>query len=344
MTATGTDSRGAPSTGRSPSEQSLLTPYARFREEPHVALQEVGLHLAGEGWRSYNHITGQEIFYSGFSENMKTMVLRQALLQKQIALLANKRVEVELNEGRLGALGVEGEDMCYKSTRERRRRDIEDQLRQVVEKWTDRMICKMDSRRFIRGAYYFATQLLTRAYHQGIYVSSEEVQRLRAVAEQAAVKKQSIIFLPCHRSHIDYVSLHLVCYRLGLALPTVIAGDNLNFPLVGAFLQHAGAMWIRRSFGDDQLYPALVQSYIDTLLQNGHNIECFIEGGRSRTGKLLQPKFGILRFLLDSVLSDRVGWHVPELLRDQALPANHRHALYRLKTLSFAQYLHSMTK
>lgn len=74
----------------------------------------------------------------------------------------------------------------------------------------------------------------------GIHVSSEEVLRLRAVATEAAKNKQSIVFLPCHRSHVDYVSLQLVCYRLGLALPTVVAGDNLNFPLVGTFLQHAG--------------------------------------------------------------------------------------------------------
>lgn len=147
------------------------------------------------------------------------------------------------------------------------------------------MICKMDSKYFIRGAYYFATQLLTRAYHQGIHINSEEVLRLRRVAEEAAEKGQSIIFLPCHRSHVDYVSIQVICYRLGLALPTVVAGDNLNFPVVGYFLQHAGAMWIRRSFGDDQLYQTLVQSYIDTLLQNGHNLECFIEGGRSVRGR-----------------------------------------------------------
>lgn len=65
-------------------------------------------------------------------------------------------------------------------------------------------------------------------------------------------------------------------------------------------------MWIRRSFGEDRLYTTVVQAYIDTLLQNGFNFECFIEGGRSRTGKLLSPKFGILSFLLDSVLSGRV--------------------------------------
>ncbi len=287
-------------------EEKLLEPYARFRSAPLNALQELGLHIWGEGWRAYDQIVGQEIFYPGFSENMKAMVMRQESLRKQITVLANKRVEVELQEGLVGPLGVEGEGTESTERREARRNEIEDELREVSETWLDSMICKMDSRYFIRGAYYFASQLLTRAYHQGIHISKEEITHLRTVAEEAAKKKQSIIFLPCHRSHVDYVSLQLICFRLGLALPTVVAGDNLNFPLVGSFLQHAGAMWIRRSFGEDQLYPTLLQAYIDTLLQNGHNLECFIEGGRSRTGKLLQPKFGILRFFLESVLSGRV--------------------------------------
>lgn len=64
--------------------------------------------------------------------------------------------------------------------------------------------------------------------------------RLRKVAAKAEKDKQSIVFLPCHRSHVDYVSLQIICYRLGLALPTVVSGDNLNFPVVGSFLQHAG--------------------------------------------------------------------------------------------------------
>ena len=139
----------------------------------------------------------------------------------------------------------------------------------------------------------------------GIHVSSEEVIRLRDVAAKAAIDKHSIIFLPCHRSHVDYVSLQVICYRLGISLPTVIAGDNLALPGLKQFLQSAGAMWIRRSFAGDSLYTTIVQSYIDTLLQMGMNIEAFIEGGRSRTGKLLSPKFGILSFIMDAVISGR---------------------------------------
>jgi 1-acyl-sn-glycerol-3-phosphate acyltransferase len=290
----------------SPEEHELLEPYSRFRQEPINALAELGQHISGTGWRSYDKIIGREIFYPGFSERMKGMVMQQQKLRGKIGELAAKRVEAEMLEGRLGPMGLDGEQEQWRVKRDERRRELEGQLSSVAEQWTDGMICKMDSRYFIRGAYYFATQLLTRAYHQGIHINSEEVLRLRRVAEEAAEKGQSIIFLPCHRSHVDYVSLQVICYRLGLALPTVVAGDNLNFPIVGSFLQHAGAMWIRRSFGDDQLYQTLVQSYIDTLLQNGHNLECFIEGGRSRTGKLLQPKFGILSFVLDSVLSGSV--------------------------------------
>ncbi|KAG2164577.1 hypothetical protein VTO58DRAFT_103100 [Aureobasidium pullulans] len=276
-------------------ETPLLSSYARFRSAPLDFLREVSLHLSGTGWRSYDDFIGRNIFYNGFSSHITALVLKNPRLQAKISELAHKRLDVEIAEGTLPDHKVED-----------RRKELEAQLVQVADSWTDQMICKMDSRRFIRGAYYFATQLLTRAYHQGIHVSSEEVLRLRKVAKEAERKKQSIIFLPCHRSHVDYVSLQLICYRLGLALPIVVAGDNLNFPVVGPFLQHAGAMWIRRSFGDDALYTTLVQAYLDTLLQEGHNFECFVEGGRSRTGKLLQPKFGILSFLLESVLSGQV--------------------------------------
>lgn len=134
----------------------------------------------------------------------------------------------------------------------------------------------------------------------------EEVLTLTQYARRAAELKQSLVFLPCHRSHIDYVSLQVICYRLGIALPSVIAGDNLNFPVVGSFLQNAGAFYIRRSMGDDKLYSTMVQGYVDTLLKGGYNMECFIEGTRSRTGKLLPPKFGILNFVLSSILSGRV--------------------------------------
>ncbi|KAI1383692.1 acyltransferase-domain-containing protein [Hypoxylon trugodes] len=282
-------------------EEPLLHNMARFRSEPLQFLREVSLYVSGTGWRAYDNVIGQPIYYTGFSEQMKNAVVSAPLLQSRISQLADRRLEIEEKEGWL-----KKDDKDFVTKKAQRRAIIESSIQEVAEKMTNDMICKFESKTFIRGAYYLVTQLLTRAYHQGIHVSSEEVLRLRKVAEVAEKKKQSIIFLPSHRSHVDYVSMQLICYRLGLALPVVVAGDNLNFPVVGSFLQHAGAMWIRRSFGNDTLYTTLVQAYIDTLLQGGYNFECFIEGGRSRTGKLLSPKFGILSFILDSLLSGRV--------------------------------------
>ncbi|KAI8631915.1 acyltransferase-domain-containing protein [Xylariaceae sp. FL1651] len=282
-------------------EEALMQNMARFRSEPLQFLREVSLYVSGTGWRAYDNVIGRPIYYSGFSEQMRNSVVSAPLLQACISQLADRRLEVEEKEG-----WFRKDDKNYAAKKAHRRAVIESGIREVTEKMTDDMICKFESKTFIRGAYYLVTQLLTRAYHQGIHVSSEEVLRLRKVAEEAEKKRQSIIFLPSHRSHVDYVSMQLICYRLGLALPVVVAGDNLNMPVVGSFLQHAGAMWIRRSFGNDKLYTTLVQAYIDTMLQGGYNFECFIEGGRSRTGKLLPPKFGILSFILDSILSGRV--------------------------------------
>ncbi|EZF23640.1 hypothetical protein H112_03721 [Trichophyton rubrum D6] len=288
-------------------ERRLMHQMGRFRENPFDFLREISLFVSGTGWRAYDDFIGQPIFYSGFSEKMKSSVASHSLLVGKIEELAESRVKTEEVEGLLSVTAPASSNGGPSvDARTRRKEEIAASLREVVDTMMDNMICKMESKSFIRGAYYITTQILTRAYHQGIHVSSEEVLRLRKVAEDAAKRKQSIVFLPCHKSHVDYASLQVICYRLGIALPVVVAGDNLNIPLLGSFLQHAGAMWIRRKFGNDPLYHALVQAYIDTLLSNGHNFECFVEGGRSRTGKLLPPKYGILRYVLDSVGSGRV--------------------------------------
>jgi glycerol-3-phosphate O-acyltransferase len=281
-------------------EQNLVEHMARFEANPYQWFREVALFVSGSGWRAYENVTGQPVFYSGYTDKIKSAITATPALQKQLAELTNKRLEVEEQEHLLDRTSP-----AFETDKAKRKEEIISSLREVTNTMIDNMMCKMESKYFIRSAYYMVTQLLTRAYHQGIYVDRQEIDRLRNFAGMAAKQKRSIIFLPCHKSHLDYVSLQLICYRLGFTLPVVVAGDNLNFPVVGSFLQHAGAMWIRRSFDKDPLYVTLVQTYIDTLLQNGYNFECFIEGTRSRTGKLLGPRFGILSFLLDSVISGR---------------------------------------
>lgn len=161
------------------SEQPLLESYARFRSSPIDALREFGLHVAGEGWRSYNSIVGQQIFYNGFSERMKSMVMGSQLLQARISQLAEKRVKTEETEGKFE--NGHGPSSVDHESKRKRRRELEKQLNEVAELWTDQMICKMESRRFIRGAYYLCTQLVTRAYHQGMSFSQAETMRSRVV-------------------------------------------------------------------------------------------------------------------------------------------------------------------
>ncbi|MDF2182231.1 1-acyl-sn-glycerol-3-phosphate acyltransferase [Neptuniibacter sp. CAU 1671] len=113
-------------------------------------------------------------------------------------------------------------------------------------------------------------------------------------------KDHQMIFIPCHRSHLDYLLLNWVLHKNGFPLPYVAAGDNLNMPLIGRLLQQAGAVFMRRSFRDDALYTALFQGYMKVLTDARLPFEFFIEGGRSRTGHLLPARLGLLNMLLDN--------------------------------------------
>ena len=125
-------------------------------------LREVSLHVSGTGWRAYDNFIGQPVFYPGFSENMTAAVLSTPILQQQISGLAEKTLAKEEKDGLL-----KKDDPLYASKRSHRKSIIEQGLQELSEKLTGDMICKMESKPFIRGAYYVATQLLTRAYHQG---------------------------------------------------------------------------------------------------------------------------------------------------------------------------------
>src|SRR5947199_155334 len=118
-----------------------------------------------------------------------------------------------------------------------------------------------------------------------------------------ASKKGPLILCPCHKSHIDYMILSMICDDYGLQPPHVAAGDNLNFWPVGRLLRAGGAFFIRRTFRGDRIYSATMGAYVKRLLQDGFTQEFFIEGGRSRTGKLLPPKFGMLTLEVDAWLT-----------------------------------------
>ncbi|WP_201554290.1 glycerol-3-phosphate 1-O-acyltransferase PlsB [Psychrobacter sp. 72-O-c] len=140
----------------------------------------------------------------------------------------------------------------------------------------------------------FLTWLWTRLY-DGV-----EVHHFERVRELAA--DHEIIYVPCHRSHVDYLLLSYVIYKRGLSIPYVAAGDNLDVPILGPMLRGAVAFYIRRSFRGNPLYTAVLREYMHTLITRNTPIEYFIEGGRSRTGRLLPPKMGMLAMTIHSQL------------------------------------------
>lgn len=119
------------------------------------------------------------------------------------------------------------------------------------------------------------------------------VERLRRLSEH-----YQLIYLPAHRSHIDYLLLSWGLFQQDLPLPHIAAGQNLNLPIVGSILKRGGAIFLRRSFLDDRLYTCLVRVYLEQVLTRETSFELFIEGQRSRTGRLLPPKLGLLEMLL----------------------------------------------
>jgi glycerol-3-phosphate O-acyltransferase len=113
-----------------------------------------------------------------------------------------------------------------------------------------------------------------------------------------------IIYVPCHRSHMDYLLLSYVVYHKGFAVPHVAAGVNLNMPVVGRLLRKGGAFFLRRSFKGDALYTAVFTNYLGFMMARGHPLEYFVEGGRSRTGRLLRPRTGMLSMTVRSFMRD----------------------------------------
>ncbi|XP_044753741.1 glycerol-3-phosphate acyltransferase 1, mitochondrial isoform X3 [Coccinella septempunctata] len=132
-----------------------------------------------------------------------------------------------------------------------------------------------------------------------------------SMIQEASKSGLPLIFLPLHRSHLDYLLLTYILFNHGIKPPLVAAGDNLKLPFFGQVLKGLGAFYIKRRIDPiegrkDHIYKAILQTYIKHSLKSGHNIEFFIEGGRTRTGKPLMPKYGIFSVIVDSLLDGTI--------------------------------------
>lgn len=141
-----------------------------------------------------------------------------------------------------------------------------------------------------------AVQYMFRRIFDGIYFNIDDLKMVREAAQKAP-----LILVPSHKSHMDYLIVSSIFYQNKIIPPHIVAGSNLTFFPMGILFRKSGAFFMRRSFKGLKLYPSIFKQYIKTLICEGYSIEFFIEGGRSRTGKIMQPKMGILKYLIDAI-------------------------------------------
>ena len=146
----------------------------------------------------------------------------------------------------------------------------------------------------VRSLSFVLTAFWNRLYNGLIVHHMDSLKRIAPGHE--------IVYVPCHRSHIDYLVLSYLLYQHNIVPPHIAAGVNLNLPVLGSLLRRGGAFFLRRSFKANALYSAVFSAYVTELVSGGFSLEYFIEGGRSRTGRLLAPKAGMLAITVRAFL------------------------------------------
>jgi glycerol-3-phosphate O-acyltransferase len=150
----------------------------------------------------------------------------------------------------------------------------------------------------VRSASFLLTSVWNRVF-RGVLV--HHLDELKAAAPGFEV-----VYVPCHRSHMDYLLLSYLLYTRGIVPPHIVAGINLDLPVIGTLLRKGGAFFIRRSIRGSALYSAVLGEYVAQLVAGGYSLEFFVEGGRSRTGRLLQPKGGMVSMTVRGFLRQPV--------------------------------------
>ena len=195
----------------------------------------------------------------------------------------------ELNNAILGASSVrkaiEDESRQKKMSHDKARAQAQKYINEIAADYRE-------------GLIRIGDRILTRIWNKiydGIDVGNAD--KVRELAQSG----HEIIYVPCHRSHMDYLLLTYVIYHEGLVTPHIAAGINLNFWPIGGIFRRGGAFFIRRSFAGNKLYTAVFREYLDLLFNKGYSVKYYAEGGRSRTGRLLPPKTGMLAMTVQAV-------------------------------------------
>ncbi len=168
-----------------------------------------------------------------------------------------------------------------------------DRVRRTAARYLKEIAARQDMRA-IEAFAAICRSNSTRGYDSLDY-DREKLAEIRALAQ-----KQPVVFLPTHKSNLDHMALFTVLHEDGLPPPHTAGGINMNFFPLGPLARRSGIFFIRRTFSDNELYKFVLRSYVDFLVEKRFPLEWYIEGGRSRSGKLLPPRYGMLSYVVDS--------------------------------------------
>jgi glycerol-3-phosphate O-acyltransferase len=138
-------------------------------------------------------------------------------------------------------------------------------------------------------------RLYTLGYGEALHYERAQLDQIAALAQ-----RHPVVFLPSHKSNLDHLVLQYALHENGLPPNHTAGGINMNFFPVGLLVRRSGVFFIRRSFKDDLIYKTVLHHYIDYLIEKRFPLEWYVEGGRSRSGKLLPPRFGLLSYVVDA--------------------------------------------
>ena len=137
--------------------------------------------------------------------------------------------------------------------------------------------------------------LYTRGYSEALHYDRRQLETIYALGQRSP-----LVFLPTHKSNLDHLVLQYVLHENGHPPNHTAGGINMNFFPVGPLVRRSGVFFIRRTFKDDAVYKFVLQQYIDYLIEKRFSLEWYLEGGRSRSGKLLPPRFGLFANVVDA--------------------------------------------
>lgn len=217
-------------------------------------------------------------------------------------LIASINARIRVNRGPEKLSRTEIKERVLQDSRVQRavremasKEDSSDQkVRKMAESYVDEIAA--DQHLQVHHVLYYVLKWLFWKVFDGADLRESDFVRLKATNAEG-----SLIYVSCHKSHFDYLLIGFLSFINQMAIPYMAAGKNLSFWPIGPVLRNAGAFFIRRTFRGLGLYTHVFSAYLKVLVRESVNINFYIEGGRSRTGKLMAPRVGMLAFLLQTI-------------------------------------------